>query len=402
MENESARTDDFADLDALDQVELLRRRKVSPLELIDAAIARIQRTNSRLNAVIVPLFEQALAAAKSGSIPNGPFRGVPFLLKDLGAAYGGDPLYMGMKFLRDAKSVALHDTYLGAKFKAAGFVCLGKTNTPELGLIITTEPQAFGPSRNPWDVTRSTGGSSGGSAAAVGERMRPGRPQAHARARVAGAGHGRCVARLRHRARGHAHGARLGGDTRRAGRQYAGRSVRGAAAARAVRQGAGNSSRTAAGGRDAADARGLAAAASGLSRGDRRCRQGAAKRRTRGRRVASGGARRNVIHRRAVHRRGREPHRVSARSDLDVLRQKNHGRRRRAVDLVSGRTRRRRLGQPLPDVDTDAAGAEPARDAMVGGWIRPAPVADAGRAAAAAGPSRDHARHLERGRKAHP
>jgi len=171
MENESARTDDFADLDALDQVELLSRRKVSALELIDAAIARIQKVNSKLNAVIVPLLEQARAAAKSGSIPNGPFRGVPFLLKDLGAAYGGDPLYMGMKFLRDAKSVALHDTYLGAKFKAAGFVCLGKTNTPELGLIITTEPEAFGPSRNPWDVTRSTGGSSGGSAAAVAARM---------------------------------------------------------------------------------------------------------------------------------------------------------------------------------------------------------------------------------------
>ncbi len=163
--------DQFADLDAIAQAELVRQRRVSPLDLVDAAIARIQALNSKLNAVIIPLFEQARAQAKSGAIPDGPFRGVPFLMKDLGAAYGGDPLYMGMKLLRDARFIAPHDSYLAAKFKAAGFVCVGKTNTPELGLITTTEPEAFGPSRNPWDVTRSTGGSSGGSAAAVASRM---------------------------------------------------------------------------------------------------------------------------------------------------------------------------------------------------------------------------------------
>jgi amidase len=163
--------DQFADLDAIAQAELVRQRRVSPLDLVDAAIARIQALNSKLNAVIIPLFEQARAQAKSGAILDGPFRGVPFLMKDLGAAYGGDPLYMGMKLLRDARFIAPHDSYLAAKFKAAGFVCVGKTNTPELGLITTTEPEAFGPSRNPWDVTRSTGGSSGGSAAAVAARM---------------------------------------------------------------------------------------------------------------------------------------------------------------------------------------------------------------------------------------
>jgi amidase len=163
--------DQFADLDAIAQAELVRQRRASPLDLVDAAIARIQALNSKLNAVIIPLFEQARAQAKSGAIPDGPFRGVPFLMKDLGAAYGGDPLYMGMKLLRDARFIAPHDSYLAAKFKAAGFVCVGKTNTPELGLITTTEPEAFGPSRNPWDVTRSTGGSSGGSAAAVASRM---------------------------------------------------------------------------------------------------------------------------------------------------------------------------------------------------------------------------------------
>jgi amidase len=163
--------DQFADLDAIAQAELVRRREVSPLELVDAAIGRIEALNPRLNAVITPLFDQARALAKSGAIPDGPFRGVPFLMKDLLAAYGGDPLYMGMKLLRDAHFIAPHDTYLAAKFKAAGFICVGKTNTPELGLITTTEPEAFGPARNPWDLARSTGGSSGGSAAAVAARM---------------------------------------------------------------------------------------------------------------------------------------------------------------------------------------------------------------------------------------
>lgn len=83
--------DQFADLDAIAQAELVRQRKVSPLELIDAAIARIEALNPRLNAVIIPLFDQARAHARSGAIPDGQFRGVPFLLKDLGAAYGGDP-----------------------------------------------------------------------------------------------------------------------------------------------------------------------------------------------------------------------------------------------------------------------------------------------------------------------
>jgi Asp-tRNA(Asn)/Glu-tRNA(Gln) amidotransferase A subunit family amidase len=124
-----------------------------------------------LNAVIIPLFDQARAQAKSGAIPDGRSAASPSSCKDLGAAYGGDPLYMGMRLLRDAYFVAPHDTYLGAKFKAAGFICVGKTNTPELGLITTTEPEAFSPSHNPWDLARSTGGSSGGSAAAVAARM---------------------------------------------------------------------------------------------------------------------------------------------------------------------------------------------------------------------------------------
>jgi amidase len=163
--------DEFADLDATAQAELIRKKKALPLELIDAAIARIESLNPRLNAVIIPLFEKARTQARNGSIPDGPFKGVPFLLKDLMCASAGDPIYMGMRLLRDAHFVAPQDTYLAAKFKAAGFICLGRTNTPELGMNATTEPEAFGPTRNPWDLARSTGGSSGGSAAAVAARM---------------------------------------------------------------------------------------------------------------------------------------------------------------------------------------------------------------------------------------
>lgn len=162
---------ELANLDATEQAELVRNKEASPLELVDAAIARIQEINPQLNAVITPLFQKARAQAKDGPIPEGPFRGVPFLLKDLVCASGGDPIYDGMRLLREARNLAPYDTYLAAKFKAAGFICLGKTNTPELGLNGTTEPEAFGPTRNPWDPTRSTGGSSGGSAAAVASRM---------------------------------------------------------------------------------------------------------------------------------------------------------------------------------------------------------------------------------------
>src|SRR5438876_839674 len=162
-------SDDLAWLDASAQAELVRRGKASPAELVEAAIRRIERTNPELNAVIIPRFEKARAEAASRALPDGPFRGVPFLLKDLICYSAGDPHHMGTRFLRDLGFVAPADTYLAEKFRAAGFVFLGKTNTPELGTLPTTEPEAYGPSRNPWDTSRSTGGSSGGSAAAVAE-----------------------------------------------------------------------------------------------------------------------------------------------------------------------------------------------------------------------------------------
>ena len=164
---------DLAFLDATAQAALVRARKASPRELVDAAIARIEAVNPRLNAVITPLYEKARAAAESHELPDGAFRGVPFLLKDLVCHSAGDPYHAGMRLLREARWVEPRDTHLAAKFRAAGFVFLGKTNTPELGPVPTTEPLAYGPTRNPWDTSRSPGGSSGGSAAAVASGMVP-------------------------------------------------------------------------------------------------------------------------------------------------------------------------------------------------------------------------------------
>ena len=166
-------TEDLSTLDATAQAELVRRGDVSPLELVDAAIARIERLNPQLNAVITPLFDKARTQAQSRELSDGPFRGVPFLLKDIGAHSAGDPFHAGMRTLRDRRWIERNDTHLAAKFRAAGFIFLGKTNTPELGLVPTTEPAAYGPTRNPWDPSRSAGGSSGGAASAVASGMVP-------------------------------------------------------------------------------------------------------------------------------------------------------------------------------------------------------------------------------------
>jgi amidase len=163
---------DLARLDATAQAELVRSGEASPAELVDAAIERIEALNPELNAVIHPLYEEGRAEA-AGELPDGPFRGVPFLLKDLGAAFAGQPLHLGMRALKEADFRAPIDSYLAQRFRAAGFVTIGKTNLPELGILPTTEPVAYGPSRNPWDTGRSTGGSSGGSAAAVAAGMVP-------------------------------------------------------------------------------------------------------------------------------------------------------------------------------------------------------------------------------------
>ena len=157
-------------LDATAQAELVRSGDASALELVDDAIARVEKLNPELNAVIHPRFDQARDEARA-TLPDGPFRGVPLVLKDLLAAIEGDPIHEGMKFLRDADYRADHTDALAQRYLDAGFVCIGRTNAPELGIVPTTEPDAYGPTRNPWDTNRTTGGSSGGSAAAVASGM---------------------------------------------------------------------------------------------------------------------------------------------------------------------------------------------------------------------------------------
>jgi amidase len=161
-------TEQLARLDATAQAELVRSGEASPAELVEAAIARVEAANGDLNAVIHPLFDEALAAA-NGELPDGPFRGVPFLLKDLGAAFAGQPMHLGMQYLKDRDFRAPMDTYLAQRFRAAGLVTIGKTNTPELGILPTTEPRAYGATRNPGDRGRARGGS----AAAVAAGMVP-------------------------------------------------------------------------------------------------------------------------------------------------------------------------------------------------------------------------------------
>ena len=163
---------DLARLDATAQAELVRSGQVSPSELVDAAIARIEALDPQLNAVIHPRFDKARAEA-AGELPDGPFRGVPMVIKDLACETAGDPIHEGMAFLKRVGQTADVDTELAARFRRAGFVIVGRTSCPELGILPTTEPQAYGPTRNPWDTSRSTGGSSGGSAAAVAAGMVP-------------------------------------------------------------------------------------------------------------------------------------------------------------------------------------------------------------------------------------
>ena len=161
-----ADSDELAFCDATAQAESLRRGDITPGELIEAAIARLERLNPQLNAVILPALERARAAVADGG-QQGPFGAVPFLMKDLGGQEAGAPYHAGMRFLRDAGWTEKRDSYLTQRFRAAGLVSLGRTNTPELGLLPTTEPVSYGPTRNPWSTDHSAGGSSGGSAAAV-------------------------------------------------------------------------------------------------------------------------------------------------------------------------------------------------------------------------------------------
>ena len=161
---------DAITLDATALADFVRRKELQPLELVTAAIERIEHLNPALNAVVTKMYDEARMAA-SRPLADGPFIGVPFLLKDVLAAYRGVPLTSGARVLGDFTPE--HDSELVRRLKRSGLIVLGKTNTPEFGLVPTTEPVAFGAARNPWDLKRTTGGSSGGSAAAVAAGMVP-------------------------------------------------------------------------------------------------------------------------------------------------------------------------------------------------------------------------------------
>ena len=155
---------EYATYDGLGLAELVRKRDVSASELVEEAIARIEKYNPKLNAVIYKMYEQACAAVAQRR-GDGAFSGVPFLLKDILGDYAGVPTTAGCRFMTGIR--APHDATLVTRYKAAGLIVLGKTNAPECGILPTTEPALYGPCRNPWNLNHSTGGSSGGSAAAV-------------------------------------------------------------------------------------------------------------------------------------------------------------------------------------------------------------------------------------------
>ena len=161
---------EYEDLDATGLAALVAAKEASPLELVEEAIRRIERHNPALNAIVHEMFDSARETAKGGET-SGPFGGVPFLFKDLGALIKDVPQTMGSRYFRGwAPPIS---SELTNRYIAAGIIPLGKTNTPELGLAPITEPKALGPCRNPWDPSRTPGGSSGGSGASVAARIVP-------------------------------------------------------------------------------------------------------------------------------------------------------------------------------------------------------------------------------------
>jgi len=160
-------------MDATDQAALVASGEVSPTELLEAAIERIERIDPMLNAVVIRWFDHAREIAAGPDLPTGRFRGVPFLIKDLFANFAGQRISNGNVALKEARVIADEDTTLVTRYRAAGLVIAGRTNSPELGSVPTTEPVAWGATHNPWDTTRTPGGSSGGAAAAVASGMVP-------------------------------------------------------------------------------------------------------------------------------------------------------------------------------------------------------------------------------------
>ena len=153
---------DYANYDGLGLADLIAKKKISPLELLHAVRQRVDAFNPQLNALCHLFFDRAEAQINAG-LGTGPFRGVPYALKDLGQYLAGTITSAGSRIWKD--SVADFDSTLVERYKHAGLVTFGKTNSPELGLTTTTESVLFGQTHNPWNLERTSGGSSGGSAA---------------------------------------------------------------------------------------------------------------------------------------------------------------------------------------------------------------------------------------------
>jgi amidase len=162
---------EYENFDALGLADLVRRKEVTPEELLDAAIERTEARNPAINAVTMKLYDYGRQAI-ADSLPDGPFKGVPYLMKDLTASIAGVKMTRGSKFFADTPPSPIDSEHV-TRLKRAGLVIFGRTNTCELGLSLTCEPQLHGPTRNPWNTEHISGGSSGGAAAAVAARILP-------------------------------------------------------------------------------------------------------------------------------------------------------------------------------------------------------------------------------------
>ncbi len=161
---------EFDSYDAIALAELVRTRQVTPLELVDEVIGRLEAVQNSIHPLAIAHFEMARARARE-PLPDGPLAGVPWLMKNLLLMAEGTVTSNSLAFL--AEAVAPHDSEMVRRAKAGGLILVGKTNVPEFGYCISTEPAMYGPTRNPWNLERVAGGSSGGSAAAVAARVLP-------------------------------------------------------------------------------------------------------------------------------------------------------------------------------------------------------------------------------------
>jgi Asp-tRNA(Asn)/Glu-tRNA(Gln) amidotransferase A subunit family amidase len=164
------RFDEYRRCDATRLAELVAKKEVKPGEVLDLAIARAEAVNPKINAIVHAQYDKARAAAKA-TLPDGPFKGVPYLIKDLGFYDKGEPATFGSSLFKDY--VADHDSAYVTRCKKAGLVLMGRSSSPEYGLSPNTEPRLYGSCRNPWSLAHSAGGSSGGAAAAVAAGILP-------------------------------------------------------------------------------------------------------------------------------------------------------------------------------------------------------------------------------------